>query len=597
MQKNNLAIESGKRISYKYWVFLFSVYLLLTVIITYPLIFNFSKGVLGPPPLEDSRIFLWEIHQFGEKIFHEFKNPLVAEGIFYPRGLHYQNMNFTLAAVLFSPLGLITSPTIAYNIWIFFGFIASGIFLFLLAHHLTNNKWVSFLASIIFTFSPYRYQAAYNGQPAESSGTFLIPLLLYLLIVFLRKKNAFFAFVFFLAFAFTALWNAYYGAFSILLIPVFTFFYFFFNKNEFSNWRKLGFNNIFKIIILPVLTVLLILLPFYFALYKSDRIVTESGLQVFWGSFETEMDGSVADIVDYVTPLPFYYKDIDFGYRNWNVWPANCYYISFLLLPALLIYFFRRNKKRIEKIIFYTFLVLFILSMGSSLRYDHALVKPFGLSYIPLPGSILHILPVISDARIIARLGIFVNLFASLLIGFMFLPAFSEKFGKKTKLFFLSILSLFFFAETYTYVIPSKIKPSVAPKVYEKITKTKGDFSIIEYPLRIAAGYPFNEEELFYQTIHGKKTVFGFAPFRSKSLETHLNKFGAFSQDKGDFRIDRDYLKKAKVKFILVNKLKIDGLYPDKKEEVYKKITAEIKSIPSASMQSVEGIDLYEIKN
>jgi len=262
-----------------------------------------------------------------------------------------------------------------------------------------------------------------------------------------------------------------------------------------------------------------------------------------------------------------------------------------------LIYFFRRNKKRIEKIIFYTFLVLFILSMGSSLRYDHALVKPFGLSYIPLPGSILHILPVISDARIIARLGIFVNLFASLLIGFMFLPAFSEKFGKKTKLFFLSILSLFFFAETYTYVIPSKIKPSVAPKVYEKITKTKGDFSIIEYPLRIAAGYPFNEEELFYQTIHGKKTVFGFAPFRSKSLETHLNKFGAFSQDKGDFRIDRDYLKKAKVKFILVNKLKIDGLYPDKKEEVYKKITAEIKSIPSASMQSVEGIDLYEIKN
>lgn len=577
-------------------IFVVALFFVLTAIVTYPLLFNFSKGVLGPPPLEDHRIYLWEIDHFGKSIFSDFRNPLVAEDIFYPRGLHYQDMNFTLSAIIVSPIGyFLKNPTIAYNIWIFIGYILSGVFTFLLAHRLTKNKYVSFLASIIFTFSPYHYQVVYNGE-LELSGIFWIPLLLYCLVLFLENKNLRYAIITSLIFSLTALSSGYYGAFSILMILIFSSFYFFFKRDELINWKNIGARKILKLIIPSAIIALIILLPFYLVLYRSDRIVTETGLQAFLNSFKYRVDGGVTDIVDYATPLPFYYKDFGFGYRNWNVWPANCYYISFLLLPALLIYFFKKNKRRIEKNIFYSFLALLILSLGSSLRYDHILLKPFGLSYIPLPGSILHLIPVVSDARIIARLGIFVNLFASLLIAFMFLPIFSEKFSKKTKLLFLSILTLFFFMETYSYVIPSSLKPSTAPAVYETIAKDKEDFSIIEYPLRIACNYPFNEEELFYQTIYGKKTVFGFAPFRSKSLEEHLAKFGAFSQNKENFKIDQNYLNEAKVKYILVNRQKINDLFPDKKDEVYNRIVNEVKSIPGISFRgNIEGIELYEI--
>ena len=590
-------MDIAKNKTFIFGLSLVVLFFVFTAIITYPLITNLTKGVLGPPPLEDHRIYLWEIDHFGKSIFFDFKNPLVAEDIFYPRGLHFQDMNFTLSAIIVSPLGyFLKNPTIAYNIWIFIGYVLSGIFAFLLANHLTRNKFASLLASLIFTFSPYHYQVVYNGE-LELSGIFWIPCLLYFFLLFLEKKSLRYAIFTSLIFSLTALSSGYYGVFSIITIAVFALLYFLFKKEEFIKWKNIGSKRAVKILFFLAILALIILTPFYLALYRSDRIITESGYNTFLNSFKYEMDGGVADIIDYITPLPFYYKDLGFGYRNWNVWPANSYYISFLLLPALLIYMLKKNKKKIEKIIFFSFLTLAILSMGSSLRYDHALVKPFGLGYIPLPGSILHLIPVVGDARVIIRLGIFVNLFASLLIGLMFLPIFSDKFGKRTKLFFLSSLVIFFFIETYSYVIPSSLKPSTAPAVYETIAKMKGDFSIIEYPIRIACNYPFNEEELFYQTFHGKKTVFGFAPFRSKSLEEHLGKFGAFSQDKENFKIDRDYLKAAKVKYILINRQKINGLFPDKKEAAYEKIMDEIKSIPGVSFQqNIEGIDLYEIK-
>jgi hypothetical protein len=577
-------------------IFLSFLYLIISIAITYPLIAHFSKGVLGPPMLEDHRIYLWEISQFAKSIFHDFKNPFIVEDIFYPRGLHYQDMNFTLAAIFVAPISFVLhNPTIAFNLWVIIGYTLSGIFTYLLAFHLTNNKYASFLASLIFTFSAYHYQVVFNGQ-LEFSGIFWLPLLLYCLILFLEEISVKRAVYLALVFSMTALSSGYYGAFSILMIVFFSFLFFFFDNYGFSNWKQKGIIKILFSAIPAVIIILIILLPFYQALYNSDRIITEGGYDHFRNSFKFETNGGVADIIDYITPLPFYYKDFGFGYIKWDSRPANCYYISFLLLPSLLIFMWRKNKQAIEKIILAIFLIFFILSMGSSLRYNHELVKPFGLSYVPLPGSILHLIPVISDARTIARLGVFTSLFASILIGLAFLPVFSDKIAKSIKLLVLAALSVFFFLETYSFVIPSTIKASVAPSIYKIIAETQGDFSIVEYPLRICAGYPFNEEELFYQTLHGKKTVFGFSPFRSKSLEAHLDKFGAFSQNSDNFKIDKNYLTNAKVKYFLVNKGKINGMFPDSKEEVYRRITAEIKSIPKVTFENnLDEIELYKL--
>ena len=224
-----MILGSENKLSRKNLLLVFFLYFILTILVTYPLIFNFSKGVLGTQGQEDSRIYLWEISQFGEKIFKEHANPLTAENIFYPRGLHFQDMNFTLSAIIVSPLGILLNPTIAYNFWIFFGYVAAGFFAFLLVFHLFKNIWASFIVGAIFSFSSYHYQVAYNGE-LELSGIFWFPLILYFLILFLESKQIKYAIALSVSFVLAALSSGYYGAFSILLIAIFTIFYFIFNK-------------------------------------------------------------------------------------------------------------------------------------------------------------------------------------------------------------------------------------------------------------------------------------------------------------------------------------------------------------------------------
>ncbi|PIP24264.1 MAG: hypothetical protein COX35_01620, partial [Candidatus Nealsonbacteria bacterium CG23_combo_of_CG06-09_8_20_14_all_37_18] len=300
-------MDIAKNKTFIFGLSLVVLFFVFTAIITYPLITNLTKGVLGPPPLEDHRIYLWEIDHFGKSIFFDFKNPLVAEDIFYPRGLHFQDMNFTLSAIIVSPLGyFLKNPTIAYNIWIFIGYVLSGIFAFLLANHLTRNKFASLLASLIFTFSPYHYQVVYNGE-LELSGIFWIPCLLYFFLLFLEKKSLRYAIFTSLIFSLTALSSGYYGVFSIITIAVFALLYFLFKKEEFIKWKNIGSKRAVKILFFLAILALIILTPFYLALYRSDRIITESGYNTFLNSFKYEMDGGVADIIDYITPLPFYY--------------------------------------------------------------------------------------------------------------------------------------------------------------------------------------------------------------------------------------------------------------------------------------------------
>lgn len=130
---------------------------LITLIITWPLIFKMNSLIIDPyDGLLITWFLNWDIHALlrGFHDFHEWVNFFNAN-IFYP----YKN---TLAfseymlpqAILASPFVLFfNEPLLAYNINFLLGFIFSGTSLFYLFYHLTKKTNVAIACSSLFTLS------------------------------------------------------------------------------------------------------------------------------------------------------------------------------------------------------------------------------------------------------------------------------------------------------------------------------------------------------------------------------------------------------------------------------------------------------------
>lgn len=129
------------------------LYLLLTLILTYPLVFFFNTHLAGDGG--DSWVFIWNFWWIKKAIVELRQNPYYTDFLFYPYG-------HTLVFHCFSPFnGLLSIPLrsffnlyATYNSIFVFSFVMSGFGMYLLVHYLTNNKICSFIGGFIFAFCP-----------------------------------------------------------------------------------------------------------------------------------------------------------------------------------------------------------------------------------------------------------------------------------------------------------------------------------------------------------------------------------------------------------------------------------------------------------
>lgn len=147
------------------------LYLLVAVVFTYPLILNLSSRVLidTGDPLYNTWVINWNIHAlltnplrlFDANVFYPYKNTLVFSDVFLAPSL------------MALPLLLLTrNPLAAYNLLVIFFYAFSGWAMFLLARHLTQNVYISFLVGMAYAFSSYRY--AHMGHLQLLSDGFLV---------------------------------------------------------------------------------------------------------------------------------------------------------------------------------------------------------------------------------------------------------------------------------------------------------------------------------------------------------------------------------------------------------------------------------------
>ena len=152
-------------------------YLVIALIFFWPILLNIASVVPGA----GGDIFqsMWELWWVPYSMFTLHTTPYFSSYIFYPVGADLATQTMApiagLVSTLFQPAGL----AFAYNSIFLIGFVLSGLFMYLLAFHVTRHRAASFIAGFIYAFSPIHTIQAFGHL--QFTNIEFIPLFLLLL--------------------------------------------------------------------------------------------------------------------------------------------------------------------------------------------------------------------------------------------------------------------------------------------------------------------------------------------------------------------------------------------------------------------------------
>ena len=140
-----------------YHLFAIVTYLALSIILTWPLVLNFSTAVPGVVEI-DADQNIWNLWWFKTALFDRHTNPFYTDLLYYP----YWSKGLTLIFHTFQPLnGLIAlpvtafgSPIMGFNFIALFSFTATAFTTYLLAFYFLKNWQAALIAGALFSFAP-----------------------------------------------------------------------------------------------------------------------------------------------------------------------------------------------------------------------------------------------------------------------------------------------------------------------------------------------------------------------------------------------------------------------------------------------------------
>jgi len=144
------------------WIILL-VYTILTLILTYPLIFNLTTAVPNDigDPLLNTWLLAWDTHALLTDPLNLFN-----ANIFYPLSntLAYSEHLFSTALLALPWQVLFGEPVLAYNLSLLLSFPLAAFGMYLLALRWTHHRGAAFIAGLIFAFNPYRFASIAHLQ-------------------------------------------------------------------------------------------------------------------------------------------------------------------------------------------------------------------------------------------------------------------------------------------------------------------------------------------------------------------------------------------------------------------------------------------------
>jgi hypothetical protein len=140
-------------------------YLVLSVLLLAPVLPSFSQAIMGGPIARtDGWQNVWNLW-WSARALVQLQNPFVTTLQYYPTGVVLYTQTLSIVnGVLAVWVTWLFGATAAYNFCVLVAFTLAGWGAYLLARHLTHSEGASFIAGVVFGFSPFHLTKLSDGQ-------------------------------------------------------------------------------------------------------------------------------------------------------------------------------------------------------------------------------------------------------------------------------------------------------------------------------------------------------------------------------------------------------------------------------------------------
>jgi hypothetical protein len=493
------------------------LYLVLTLILTYPLVTHFTTHVPGSDTWAyDEYTFIWNLWYFKRALVDLLSSPLHTDLIYYPLGidliLHTYNFFNALVAL---PLQLMLGLIAASNATLVMATILSGYGTYLLVRYLLRGpssppaaEWAALLAGLIYAFAANRAIYAALGH-YDMVTTQWIPFYVLYLVKTVREpkaKNAILAGLF-ATFSLLAemIFGVFLGLFTLVYLLV-----------EGVRHPRPARTRLILRLGLVIATAAVIWAPVGIPVLR-EMVRGDYELQGWGDSVKLS-----ADLAGLMTPTalhPLWGKDWTAELRAVTEGAArfsdvNTVFIGYATLALSLIGLLA-YRRRVAAWAWSAFLFI-AFSLGPLLQINGR--SRFNLDGLevtfPLPFVLLHYIPIVRANRAPNRFSVVLMLALAVLVGYgtYYLlarrPARARRFLVPGLSLLCGVVLLF---EHLAWPLP--LTDARVPPVYQQIAQEEGDFAILQLPLgwRNSFGTLGAEDTRvqYYQTVHGKPMLGG----------------------------------------------------------------------------------------
>ena len=517
--------------NYRADILALAAYLVLAIVLTYPLILHFTTHVVGDG--SDDPALAWNLWWVPYSILNLNSSPIYTNYMFYPIGLNLAFYTLTyLNAFLSIPLQFAFNLVVAANVNLLLSFTLSGFGAYLLVKYLLQvtrrtaqgvELWTldfglaAFIAGALYAFSSNKLLYASLGQFNIASSHWIPFYVLFLLKLTAenssgvealagnaqggqrnrlklhpersRRTLLLYGFLLGLFLLFQALSEFIFASFLLIFTALYLLYLLF--------RARLKLKTDYRILItffLAALTFTLPMLPVLSAMIQ-DMLTEGDFIQQGLGF----ADVFSSDVLGFFVPShlnPIFGglgEQFQFAYTNFA-------YLGFVALALAIIAIWKIPPARIWGV----FAAIFILiTLGPDLRVNgNAIPAPF------LPFNLLLEIPFVKGNRYPSRWSVMVTLALAVMVGYGLMWLLHKLQVSRRRLFTVYCL-LFTVLLAEHLSVPLPLSNFQIPDVYRTIAQDKGDFTVLEIPLAWRNGFRMTGTldaammfEQWYQTAH-----------------------------------------------------------------------------------------------
>jgi len=500
--------------SLKEYAGVLTLYTLLTSILTYPVVFKIRTCIPGGVDAFQWIRILWYIPV---AIFNPNLTKLTHDYLmFHPYGIPVSPFQSAFNQILAYLLSNLISIHVAYTILWLFSFIFGAYGTYLLVKYLTDDREPSFIAGLVFAFSPYHFVHSL-GHFGATSIEWIPFCSLYLMKMFKEGgiRNSFFAGIFFILVAMSDLqYMEFMGIFVMLL---FVYEVYILLRNEKTGYKEILRKIFYKYALFGVIS-LLGLIPL-----TIENILIALSNENFLKLDPFETVTYSTDLLSFFLPSvlhPVFGDAVMDIYSNFSGNTSeNTTFIGYAVILLSLFATLRLKGNKYVKFWSIAALSFSLISLGPLLHVNSNTSFTVFNTTVPLPYlALYYFIPFLDNCRTAGRFFVIASLSFAVLTGYGVSELLKvNKNNKNVAAIVISSLIIFEYL-----AIPVPVSAVSQPSFYEEISQDRDNYALLEIPA--TQDYVAGSTIIYYQTIHGKPVIGNWAArYPSNARDFELN--------------------------------------------------------------------------